>query len=247
MFPTTADLDRLKAGGEHWVHEADRDSWIGILPRDGDASDVRWIKGPKGVSVFHIMNAHEREDGRIHPDMCQTETNVFPFIQRASGIDVPPWENDGALMRWSFAADGSGGIGIRPFGPPGDLPRIADVDQGRAYSRAWYLTTDPRLGPPLFGGVVGAMFNTLMRIEPETGRIDALAGPGLGFSEPVHVPASDPVHGGWLLFIVDRPEGEGFAHQLWVVAADDVAAGPVAKVEIPHRLRPQVHGWWRAG
>jgi len=23
-----------------------------------------------------------------------------------------------------------------------------------------------------------------------------------------------------------------------------VAAGPLAQVRIPHRLRPQVHGWW---
>ena len=28
VFPTTADLDRLKAGGDHWMHDPELDSWI---------------------------------------------------------------------------------------------------------------------------------------------------------------------------------------------------------------------------
>ncbi len=245
VFPTTTDLDRLEAGGEHWTHDNDLESWIGILPRDGTAEDVRWIKGPRGVSVYHIMNAHEGADGRIHLDMCQSKTNIFPFIQRASGFSVPPWESAGGLMRWSFAPDGSGEIDIRPIGPPGDMPRIADRDQGLPYSEGWYLTVDPQQGMPVMGGVVGAMFNALLRIEPETGRIDAMAAGGHALSEPVHIPSATPGHAGWLAMVVDKPlDDDSFEHAVWVVDAGNVAAGPVAKIVIPHRLRPQVHGWW---
>ncbi|MFV3509013.1 carotenoid oxygenase family protein, partial [Mycobacterium tuberculosis] len=64
-------------------------------------------------------------------------------------------------------------------------------------------------------------------------------------NEPVHVPASNPGHEGWLVTIVDQQIGEAaFLHQAWVLDAGNVAAGPVARVTIPHRLRPQVHGWW---
>jgi carotenoid cleavage dioxygenase len=90
------------------------------------------------------------------------------------------------------------------------------------------------------------MFNMLFRINPETGELDALTfPPAHSISEPVHIVSAQPGHGGWLVLIVDHQTGENdFTHAAWVVAADDISAGPVAKVRIPHRLRPQVHGWW---
>lgn len=48
IFPTTADLERLKAGGPHWIHEQERESWLGVLPRKGDISAMRWFRGPVG-------------------------------------------------------------------------------------------------------------------------------------------------------------------------------------------------------
>jgi len=35
IFPTLADMDRLKAGGAHWAHRQDLPSYIGIMPRYG--------------------------------------------------------------------------------------------------------------------------------------------------------------------------------------------------------------------
>ena len=86
IFPTTADLERIKAGGPHWVHHQDLESWVGFMPRDGKASDIRWLRGPKGVSVYHIMNAFEDDGGVIHMDMHISDTNAFPFIREDSGI-----------------------------------------------------------------------------------------------------------------------------------------------------------------
>ncbi len=246
VFPTTADLGRLKDGGVHWVHEPDRESWIGIMPRDGDVKDMHWIKGPKGVSVFHFMNCFEDEDGRIHLDQHLTETNAFGFIRKASGIDIPQSEIKGGLVRWSFDPKGDE-IKETPLGPPGDLCRIRDADQGRPYTVGWYLSMNPEMkGPPVIGGPVGAEFNALVGINPQTGEMNMLGlPPGHGLSEPVHVTSSENGHPGWLIFIVNRQTGESdFEHEAWIVNAGDIPKGPVAKVKIPHRLRPQVHGWW---
>ena len=49
IYPTTCDLTRLQAGGDHWVHELGRDSFVGVMPRYGAVSDMRWFRGPKGV------------------------------------------------------------------------------------------------------------------------------------------------------------------------------------------------------
>jgi carotenoid cleavage dioxygenase len=253
IFPTTADLERLKAGGPHWAHQQNLESWLGIMPRYGKVEEMKWIKGPIGVSAFHEVNAFD-DGALVHIDICLTNTNAFPFMREAGGINIPQEEIQGALTRWTIdTSKDRPEIVERPLGPPGDLPRIADKDQGRPYSRAWYMSMNPQGGPPMPGGPVGANFNCLLRIEPVIGRVDALGvPPGAAISETVHVPASKTGHDGWLLTIVDIPTNPNPAQQapgdynseLWIVDAGDIAAGPVAKVKTGIPLRSQVHGTW---
>jgi carotenoid cleavage dioxygenase len=131
-------------------------------------------------------------------------------------------------------------------GPPGDMPRIPDAKQGRPYSRGWYASIDPKGPPPLMGGPVGTCFNRLFRVEPGTGKLDALGlPPRHAIHEPIHIPAAQAGHEGWLVAIVDHQTGEdSFEHAAWIINAGNIGAGPVAKVKIPARLRAQVHGWW---
>jgi carotenoid cleavage dioxygenase len=248
VYPTTCDAARLRAGGDHWVHEMHRESWVGVMPRYGDVSRLRWFRGPRGVFCFHIMNAFEDEGGRIQLDQCLSNVNVFPFIQRASGLNVPPDQAGSRLARWTLDFEGSSDAVIETvIGPPGDLPVVAAAQQGRPQTHAWMLTMNPDMhGPPVLGGPVGVMFNLLLRLDFTGKPPQALAlPPGHCFSEPVHVPPSQPGHEGWLVMIVDRQTGPSdFTHAVWIVDAGNLAAGPVARIDVPHRLRPQVHGWW---
>jgi carotenoid cleavage dioxygenase-like enzyme len=246
IFPTTAELDRLKAGGAHWAHQQDLESWVGIMPRYGKVSEMRWFKGPKGVSAFHLVNAYDAGD-LVHLDLCLTDTNAFAFMREAGGIHRQPWEIEGALTRWTFdLTRNDDSFDERPIGPPGDLPRVRDMDQGRPYPFAFYCSMNPAGGPPLPGGPVGAAFNALIRLEPESGRVTAMTlEPDMAISEPVHIPSTCGGHDGWLLAVVDRRAGENvFESELWVIDAGDIAAGAVARVPVPVRLRPQVHGAW---
>ena len=248
VYPTTCDLTRLKAGGDHWVHELGRESWVGVMPRYGSVAELRWFRGPNGVSCYHMMNAFEDAGGGIHLDQCLANVNAFPFIQRASGLNVAPGDTGARLARWTInLEDGSDRVTETTIGPPGDLPMIPAAFQGRPYTHGWLLTMNPGMqGPPVAGGPVGVMFNTLLRVDLTGKPPQALAlPPAHCLSEPVHVPSSQPSHEGWLLTVVDQQTGAAdFTHALWVLDAGNVAAGPVAQVRIPHRLRPQVHGWW---
>ncbi|MGO9932855.1 MAG: carotenoid oxygenase family protein [Steroidobacteraceae bacterium] len=248
VYPTTCDLARLKAGGDHWVHEMQRDSWVGVMPRHGDVGEMRWYRGPKGVSCYHMMNAYEDAQGRIQFDQCLSNVNAFPFIQRASGLKVAPGDMGGRLARWSIELKaGVDSVTETTIGPPGDLPVVPAASQGRPYTHGWMLTMNQDLqGPPVAGGPVGAMFNLLLRLDFTGKQNLALAlPPGHCFNEPVHVPSPAPGHEGWLLTMVDRQVGPSdFTHALWIIDAGNPGAGPVAKIAVPHRLRPQVHGWW---
>ncbi|HEV7632209.1 MAG TPA: carotenoid oxygenase family protein [Steroidobacteraceae bacterium] len=246
IYPTTADLERLKAGGPHWNHEQQLESWVGIMPRYGKVGEMRWFKGPAGVSAYHLVNAYDEGD-LVHLDSCLSDTNAFPFIREDSGIFRDQRSIQGGLTRWTFDMSRPGdSFASRPLGPPGDLPRLRDADQGRPYDRCWYLSVNPQGGPPLSGGPVGTAFTCLLRLEPATGRIDMMGlPPSMAINEPVHVPGTKPGHDGWLLLTVDREIDAGrHESELWVVDATDVAAGPIAKVKLPVPLRPQVHGWW---
>jgi carotenoid cleavage dioxygenase-like enzyme len=248
IYPTTCDPARVKAGGDHWVHERQRDSWLGVLPRYGEVSQMRWFRGPKGVSCFHMMNAFEDASGRIHLDQCLSNAIAFPFVQRASGFNIPPQELGTRLARWTVdLKDGSDRVVETVVGPPGDFPVIPAALQGRPYAYGWLLTMNPEMrGPPVIGGPVGAMFNLLLRLDFTGKPPQALPmPPGHCINEPVHVPASQKGHEGWLVAVVDAQIAPSdFTHAVWIIDAGNVAAGPVAKIAIPHRLRPQVHGWW---
>jgi len=248
IYPTTCDAARVRAGGDHWVHEMNLDSWVGVMPRHGNVSQMRWFRGPKGVSCYHMMNAFEDAQGRIQFDQCLSSVNAFPFIQRASGLKVAPGDTGGRLARWTIdLKSGSESVVETVIGPPGDFPVIPAAHQGRPYTHGWMLTMNPDMqGPPVAGGPVGAMFNLLLRLD-FTGKPPQALGlpPGLCFNEPVHVPASAPGHDGWLLAMVDRQIGPSdFEHALWIIDAGNLGSEPVAKIAVAHRQRPQVHGWW---
>lgn len=252
IYPTTCELDRLKAGGEHWHHHPELESWLGVMPRYGDVREIKWFKGPKGCHSYHMMNAWEDAAGMLHFDACLNNTNAFAFIREPSGIHIAPQDVRGALTRWTVDPRSDGGeVTETIIGPPGDFPVIPATRQGRPYDHGWMLTMNPELqGPPLQAGPVGVSFNLLLRLEgmgdAQPRVVDALPLPPLaGYGEPVHVPAAAAGHKGWLVCIVDQQTGDNqFSHEAWIIDGGNLGAGPVARIAIPTRLRPQVHGWW---
>ncbi|MBN9142338.1 MULTISPECIES: carotenoid oxygenase family protein [unclassified Novosphingobium] len=248
VFPTIADLEGMKRGGPHWIHHQDRESWIGIMPRYGDPKEMVWIKGPVGVHAYHVMNAFA-EGSLVHLDMCLANTNLIPFVTQDSGIDLPL---EGGLTRWTMdLSDPEAGVREWRIGPFGEMPRIADDDMGKSYGRGWYLTIDPSLGKPLHNGPAGVGFNKLVRVTFPEGKLEFLSiGAARAINEPVHVPALDPAHGGWLLAVIDEEVAPGHYNQeVWIIEADAIGKGPIAKVKLPFATREQVHGNWvgRAG
>jgi carotenoid cleavage dioxygenase-like enzyme len=241
VFPTTADLDRIKAGGAHWVWEPDKDSFIGIMPRDGSVKDMRWFRGPARMS-FHFMNAFT-EGKRVHMDFGVANVNPFPFIQRASGIEVHPMQMRGGLVRWTFDLSKPDETWEETaIGDPGDMPRVALKDHMVDYDIAYYERFDINSGPPLIAGPVGAGFNTMSRLEIKTGKRKDFFIPGATIQEAIHIPSKQAGHEGYLAFVADLHE-EGLS-DVMLLEAEKLDAGPVARIKLPLRLRNQVHGNW---
>ncbi|MGE4411914.1 MAG: carotenoid oxygenase family protein, partial [Sphingobium sp.] len=247
IFPTIADLDRIKAGGAHWVHHPDEPTWVGIMPRYGKVEEMKWVKGPNGLSAYHMMNGFDEKasgSSLVHMDLNVMETNIFPFIREASGVDASPAELRASLCRWTFDMDDlDKGWAETIIGPPGDMSRTAATDQCRPYEIGYYACYDPQIGPPVIHSVVGAGFNTLLRIHVGKGEHEALPlGPDRSINEPIHIPSRQEGHEGWLAAVVDTHST--MSSELWFLEAGNIGKGAIARVKLPFRLRPQIHGWW---
>lgn len=245
VFPTTADLNRIKAGGVHWVCEPDKDTFVGIMPRDGGVKDMHWFRRP-ACSAFHFMNAYT-EGKFVHLDFGIGKYAPFPFIQEASHIHPKPEDMAyGRVVRWTFDMSKPGEkFEEYNLAPSGDFPRIAMKDHMKDYSIGYYERFDPQAGAPLIAGPVGAGFNTLSRLEVKSGKLKSWhSNRPVTIQEEVHIPSKQPGHEGYLALIADLHDQQ--LSDLLVFEAEHLDKGPIATAHLPLRLRNQVHGNWVA-
>jgi carotenoid cleavage dioxygenase-like enzyme len=170
--------------------------------------------------------------------------NPFPFIREASGIQVKPQDMVGNLVRWTFDMNKPGDqIEEQIIGPGGDLPRIADKDALTDFEVGYYQRFDPKAGPPLLVGPVGAGFNTITRVELKSGNLsNYVPGPAMTVQEHVHIASKTPGHEGYLAFVVDKHDSR--LSEAHVLEAGHIERGALAKIKLPLRLRCGVHGSW---
>lgn len=241
VFPTVCEEQRLKEGGSHWAWDPSKKSHIGIMPRNGDVSEMRWFEGPACFS-YHMMNAFTEGD-KVHLDLCVTDINMFPFVMEAAGIDYDPKEANGRLARWTFDLSGSSNTWTETrLGPNGDMPRVADKDMMKDYTIAYYSHFDPEVGPPVISGPVGPGFNAMSRINIKTGELKTFSIPGTTLQEPVHIKSRKSGHEGYMAVVCDRHD-TGLADVL-LLEAEHIDKGPIATIKMPLRLRCGVHGNW---
>ncbi len=123
------------------------------------------------------------------------------------------------------------------------MPRTADKDAMKDYEIGYYQTYDPRNGPPMISGPVGAGFNTVLRINLKTAEIRSLSlGPHVTMQEHIHIASEKPGHEGYLAFVCDLHDEN--LSEVVVIEAEHPGNGPICRIKIPMRLRSQVHGTW---
>lgn len=209
---------------------------IGVMRKD--SSKVQWFEVEPGY-VFHVGNASEDANGRIVLDAVRYSRKAWDSIWNQIGGEVEIGKHlvDGATMlgvaalhRWTFD------------------PRTGNVTEQALDDRAVEFPTinESRLGlPNRFVYAVGNDANgEIVKYDTGSGVTTAYdLGQGMP-GEAVFIPADGARNedDGWLMSIVSDRAGRG--SQLVVLDASDVAAGPVATVELPRRVPAGFHGSW---
>ncbi|WP_426139525.1 carotenoid oxygenase family protein [Pseudomonas sp. DWP3-1-2] len=250
FIPLTTDVERMKRGGQHFQWQPDLPQLFAVFSRKGDAGRVRWFKGPANGFQGHTLNAFE-ENGLIHVDMPVTDGNIFYFFPQEDGFVPSPETLSSSLHRWTFDPTAPSDL-VEPQALndyPCEFPRVDDRYIGQPYEHGFMLAFDQTRpyreenGPMPF-----QFFNLLTHFNLRTGVSDSwFAGDSECFQEPIFVPRS-----------ADAAEGDGYViallnhmadscSELVVLDSRDMAAGPVARIKIPFRMRMSLHGSWAPG
>jgi len=210
-----------------------------IVPRFGQPEDIRWFEA-RPCYVLHWMNAYEEGDEVVLDGYFQEDPEP-PALERwprklgqmMAYLDEHSMKP--RLYRWRFNLR----TGAVTEGPLDDrILEFGSFNQGIAGEKGRYLySTTAKPGWFLFTGLV--------KHDLETGASQTLDfGPGRYGSEAPFAPrvgATDEDDGYLVSFITDM---EADRSECVLIDAKDIAAGPVCRIALPHRISSGTHACW---
>ena len=249
VFPVhgyVTSKERIDAGLDHWGYDASAPAYWGVLPRDGEASDVRWFKGAPG-SVIHTLNGRsEKNKVIIEAPICSG--NPFPWVQSVDGSPWDPRRAGFTIRRLTFDLASSGDSYQEEIlfeGPFTDLARIDDRYLTLPYRYVYSGIRDT--GKPFDTGRAGHIGNNFMnsyfRFDLETRELKTwFAGDTHSLQEVSFIPrnAAAPEGDGYLMGIANN--FADMRSELVIVDARELEE--IARVCLPFRSTAQVHGRW---
>jgi carotenoid cleavage dioxygenase-like enzyme len=224
VLPITGSRERAKSGRPPYAWEPDKGAYVGVMKRQGSASDIVWFRA-ENCYVFHVMNAWEEGD-RIIADVMQCEE--APLFPHPDGSPTDRKKSRARLCRWTFDLAGNTDRFTQVYldDIKGEFPRIDDRRAGLANGHGWYACVNPSLPQ-------SDSFSGIIHVDGKGSRCGQYLLPaGDTISEPVFVARGDEAAegDGWLLATVWRAREN--RSDLAVFNATDVTAGPVALVQL---------------
>jgi carotenoid cleavage dioxygenase-like enzyme len=238
-LPVTFSLDAGSAGLKlPYTWNPAHQARVGLLPRSGTAADVRWFEVDP-CWVFHTLNAYD-QGGRV----------VVDLVRYAGAYDVSTLTGPGPLTldRWIIDPAAGKVTQQRLDDRPQEFPRIDERVTGQPH-RYGYSAVIGAVGHATMstsGGFADEAFsNALLKHDFTAGTVqthefgkDATAGEGV-FAPAAPGAAEDD---GYVMAYIHNPDRG--AADLVLLAAQDFAAEPIARVHLPARIPLGFHGSW---
>lgn len=208
---------------------------IGLWPRAG--GPVRWFEVPP-CYVYHLTSSYETEDGaQVVLTGCRVDDPI-PDVADATGtiprldlIHLAP-----VATRWTLDLV-TGGVTVETLDDTlTEFPTVRDDHWGRPTRYAYH----PRLARHETIG-----FDGLIRLDHATGARQVLAYPPGWLGGEVQVaarPGSTREDDAWVVTVLTHPDHP--ASEAWVLRAEAIEDGPVAKITLPWRIPLGFHSAW---
>lgn len=234
------DIEWLKAGRIHWGWDSSRPSWHAVIPRKGGSEDIRFFFGPER-SIVHTANART-EGGRVVLEAPVANGNTWPWFHDVTGAPYKPVPN--TLRRITLDLESRNGeIREEPLvdTPTASFTRIDERFLTLPFRYVYVQYADSRFDS---GNVLGRTDgNCIGRFDLRTGELKPFfPGRARSVHEPVFIPRSPKSEEGDGYLVAVGQNVEQSTTELCLLDARNMEE--LARVILPFRSAPQVHGTW---
>ena len=228
-LPLALDLELLSTGIP-FRFKRDKDARLGVLPRNGKSSEIRWFQIDP-CYVFHQVNSWEEHNKIVL--MVSRQDSAF-------GEGSGDYSNVGRLYKWTIDLD-SGRVSEELVDDrAGDFGRVNDSFVGLQSKYGYLMSLDgegnseePVYGPNLY------------KYDLTSGNCqEHYLGQDVRGAEPVFAASTKDSEedAGWIMSLV-HSEKTGKS-KFVILDAQNFTAKPVATIELPFRVPYGAHGNW---
>jgi carotenoid cleavage dioxygenase-like enzyme len=234
VIARTTSLERLKSGEPMWQWDGTLPTMIGVLPRDGEAKDIRWYKGPSR-NTLHFLNATDR-GGKITMELPTSSGERDPS-------QIRRWTFDLKSKKDSFQEEVVSTTS-------GFLPRMDDRFLSTDYRYAFLGSRDASVTPdvkraPGMAAMGPFTSNVMQRLDVRTGEIKQLhVEPVQSLQENCFVPRKGAKDEGDGYVMAIASNYESMTSDLVIADAAHLEDGVIATVKLPFKLRSGTHTNW---
>ncbi len=222
------------------AYHPDEPTRFGIIPRMGQPEDIKWFDA-KPTYVLHWSNAYEEGDEVVLDGYFQNEPvppplTDFPEGYESMGASIDLHSFKPELHRWRFNMKTGETKEETLFDDyPVEFGMINQQIAGKPYRYVYSVTGEPGW----------FLFNGLTKHDLETGEAEHISFGEQRFgSEAPFIPRANPQSedDGYLIsFITDMAQNRS---ECIIIDAQDIAAGPVCTIILPHRISSGTHATW---
>jgi len=238
-FPLRPDPEALQAGRYKIKFYGSQPSRFGIVPRYGQADEVKWFEA-KPAYLLHVVNAWEEGDEVVMvgtPYKIHLDDQGQPDGKRLEKT-IHNRQRDFMLYEWRFDLK-TGQTRERCIDDVlnTEFPVINSQYQGRKNRYSYNIIF-------AHGGKEEVRFPGLVKYDISAGSYVAYsAGPQFFYNEPGFAPRDNPQSedDGYLVVLVWNPHEEKSEIQIFDCKGAKMAEGPVARVILPRRIPHGFH------
>lgn len=234
-LPFTFQIGKVMKGDIPLYFDQTKKSRIGIIPRHGNNNSIRWFETPTCM-VYHTASAYEEGDEVVLLGLRMPSTNL---LIPSDNVEMGQTSDCEVAKMCCWRINLKTGVVSEKLldDEVTEFPRINDNYMGRKIRYIYAGVAAIYAGRPLFDGV--------KKYDLETGKAENyFYGRGCFGGEAVFAPRPGGTveDDGWLITYVHNTITN--KSELVVLNAQNITAGPIARVMLPQRVPFGFHCAW---
>jgi len=231
-LPIISDMNLAVETGSPFGFKPEFGARLGVMPREGSNSDVRWFDIDP-CYVFHPLNSYE-EGNKIILHVCRQQEAMVGGFQDIYGGETTV----ARLWKWTIDLELGSVKEEQIDDAPCDFPRIDDRRIGFKNDYGYFTTLETDVESLTIG-------RHLLKYDlVNDKRLTHDLGENVTGGEALFVPrtANSSEDDGWVISLAYEAETD--RSKLLIINSQDFESAPVAEIYAPQRVPNGAHGSW---